>query len=192
MTGVARTTTQAPTVSGGRPPGGGWHPRMRGREPGGEQRDHPRRWPRNGQVRALGGGGGSAPFTQRTWTLPGASKAAGWGLAVQALPRARPDPITPPGRRKGHGGDLTCPDGGGGGGSPACRGGPCGRRWDASAWRERQARGRRWRYLVGARAPGAGRRSTRRSSLRATSTRRRPPPRGGRGSPSTVGAWAGG
>ena len=61
MTGVARTTTQAPTVSGGRPPGGGWHPRMRGREPGGEQRDHPRRWPRNGQVRALGGGGGGAP-----------------------------------------------------------------------------------------------------------------------------------
>ena len=61
MTGVARTTTQAPTVSGGRPPGGGWHPRMRGREPGGEQRDHHprRRWPRNkqvGLVRALGGG----------------------------------------------------------------------------------------------------------------------------------------
>ena len=187
---------EAPTASGsGRPPGGGWHPRVPGREPGGEQRDHHprRRWPRNkqvGLVRALGGGETPPCWLQRAWTpLPGV-QGGGWGgLAAQALPRASPDPVTS-GRRKGHGGDLTCPDSGGG--SPTCRGGPCGRRWGASAWRKRQARGRRWRYLGGARALGAGRRFTRRSSLWATSTQHRAPPRGGHGSPSTVGAWAGG
>ena len=86
MTGVARTTTQAPTVSGGRPPGGGWHPRMRGREPGGEQRDHPRRWPRNGQVRALGGGGGERPLYSKNLDATRGVQSGGMGIGGAGPP----------------------------------------------------------------------------------------------------------